>query len=133
MKVTDIMVKNENVVLVPSNKKITERLIEKVSKCGYSRIPIYTNSDKNNIYGALVTKSLLGAREEIGKELTESSCTIEAPLVVCKDTNLLEMLSLFQQKRTRIAMVTDEEKKTGEDVNRKVISFLKIIRLLIRS
>lgn len=105
------MVPIADVVMVPSEKKITERLITKMAKSGYSRIPVYQNQDKNNIHGVLVVKSMLDVNEDIGKTILDSKIVkIEKAIVVYKDTNLLEMLNHFQVEKTRLAIVAEASK-----------------------
>ena len=102
-------------LMIPAEKTLTETLIKKIGQSSYSRIPVYQNHNKNNIYGTLVVKSMVDIKSDMGKALKDSTCLIEKPLIVTKDTNLLEMLNHFQKRTTRIAMISDETKEVGED------------------
>lgn len=71
------------------------------------------NQDKNNILGIIVTKKLLTQLPSNDKTLRERSQEfgLEKPFFVAKDTNLLEMMRLFQENRGTIAIVVDQEAK----------------------
>jgi metal transporter CNNM len=97
--------------MLSSKEKITPEIAKKIKIKGYSKIPVYEGSNKNQIIGFLKTKSIIDCLDRhVGKVISEVYSS-QAPLIVSKDTNLLEMLMIFQDKRTTIAMVNDEERK----------------------
>ena len=109
--VTKEMEKIENVFKVSSTVKIDIDLIKRISRSGFSKIPVYKRSDKNNIIGFLKVKSLLEYDKFEGKSLEDSRIPLIETLIVAKDTSMLEMLMLFQEKKTSIALVSEESVK----------------------
>jgi len=109
--VTKEMERIEKVFMLSSNAIIDQDMIRRISKSGFSKIPVYKNSDKNNVVGILKVKSLLGYEKILGKSVEECNFPLITPMVVAKDTSMLEMLMLFQEKKTSIAVVSDESVK----------------------
>jgi len=109
--VTKEMERIEKVFMISTVAVIDQDMIRRISKSGYSKIPVYKNHDKNNIIGILKVKSLLGYERFLGKTVEECQLPLMAPVIVAKDTSMLEMLMLFQEKKTSIAVVSDETVK----------------------
>lgn len=107
------MIPKEKVKMVSSESVIDEEFISKVQKHGFSRVLIYTKEDTNNIMGVLISKKLINADITKKNPIRERrrDFNYEAPVFVAKDTNLLEMMRLFQEKMTSMAIVIDKEAK----------------------
>lgn len=43
-----------------------------------------------------------------------NSAILQKPLLVSKDTNLLEMLMIFEEKKATMAIITDEMRKKND-------------------
>ena len=116
--VTKEMRKIEQVQLLSSNDLITEDLVKRVARSGYSKIPIYRGDNVNNVIGFLKSKSLIKHEECINRTIQESGIQLTDPLFVTKDTSMLALLGLFQSKKTAIAMVTDDtvQKERSDDI-----------------
>ena len=96
LKVKEIMIPIEEVVTIPGEKVITQRLIQKIAKTLFSRIPVYLNHNKNEVIGVLSVKTLLDSESDMGKSILNASCArVEKPIFVVENTSLLEMLSIF--------------------------------------
>jgi len=109
--VTKEMERIEKVFMISNNAVIDQDMIKRISKSGFSKIPVYKNHDRNNVVGILKVKSLLGYEKFLGKTLEECQLPLIIPVIVAKDTSMLEMLMLFQEKKTSIAVVSDESVK----------------------
>jgi len=109
--VTKEMERIEKVFMISTVAVIDQDMIRRISKSGFSKIPVYKNHDRNNIVGILKVKSLLGYEKFLGKTVEESKLSLITPVIVAKDTSMLEMLMLFQEKKTSIALVSDESVK----------------------
>lgn len=108
VEVYDVMNHRKNLFAVDINLP-TEKIIEKVKDCPFSRIPIY--KDKlENIVGILRVRELL--REAFEKKDNIDSIKIEEimtkPWFIPESTNLKQQLQLFRARREHFAFVVDE-------------------------
>lgn len=109
------MIPVEEVVMVPGEKLISQRLVQKIAKTLFSRIPVYLNHNKNEVIGILSVKTLLDSEPDQGKQIINaSSARVEKPIFVVEHTSLLEMLSIFQLNHTRLAIVTEAQRVSGD-------------------
>lgn len=67
--------------------------------------------------GYLKSKSLIENKDKILNLPILDCSTLQKPLLVSKDTNLLEMLMIFQEKKATLAIITDEIRKKKEISN----------------
>jgi len=109
--VTKEMERIEKVFMISNIATIDQDMIKRIIKSGFSKIPVYKNHDKNNIIGILKVKSLLATDKIRGSTIEEAQIRLIQPLIVASDTSMLEMLMLFQEKKTSIALVSDERAK----------------------
>jgi len=109
--VTKEMERIEKVFMISNIATIDQDMIKRIIKSGFSKIPVYKNHDKNNIIGILKVKSLLATDKIRGSTVEEAQIRLIQPLIVASDTSMLEMLMLFQEKKTSIALVSDERAK----------------------
>ncbi len=100
-------------VMVPLDKVIsasdlstTKDVLKLVSESGYSRIPIYSGSEKN-IIGTIEMSDLVS--EDIEKR--DLSKLILPPYKVGEHRNLGDILKDFQQNGENVAIVTDKDGK----------------------
>src|SRR5690606_18178893 len=82
-----------------------DELIEKVTREGYSRIPIY-DDNIDQIIGIIHTKDLLPILAK-GKELVLKPM-IRKPFFIPETKKINDLMAEFQQRRLQIAIVLDE-------------------------
>jgi metal transporter CNNM len=109
--VTKEMERIEKVFMISNIATIDQDMIKRIIKSGFSKIPVYKNHDKNNIIGILKVKSLLAHDKVRGSTVEEAQIRLMTPVIVSADTSMLEMLMLFQEKKTSIALVSEEKVK----------------------
>jgi metal transporter CNNM len=119
--VTKEMEKIENVFTISSTTTIDPDMVKRFCKSGYSKIPVYRSPNRNQVIGFLKVKSLLDPRY-VGMTIEQSRIPLIPTLIVPKDTSMLEMLMLFQEKKTSIALVCEE---TAKDKGQNAIYFTK--------
>ena len=56
-------------------------------------------------------KNLVDSHESLMNSTIAESINLQPPLLVSKDTSVLEMLMIFQEKKSSLAMITDESRK----------------------
>ena len=105
VKVREIMKPRVDLVAIEENSDLNS-LTELISDSGYSKIPVIGESIddvKGIVYAKDTLKMHLGANESL------SISEIMRPAIfVPESQNLEQLLSEFQEKRTRIAIVIDE-------------------------
>ena len=105
VKVREIMKPRVDLVAIEENSNLN-KLTQLISDSGYSKIPVIGESI-DEVKGILYAKDTLKMHLNIDKSLTISEIMRPA-IFVPESQNLEQLLSEFQDKRTRIAIVIDE-------------------------
>lgn len=106
--VDSIMIPYDNMFKLSVNDVISKELIDRVTRKGFNKIPIFT--EDLHCIGILSIKNLLSYSSNLGKTIAESKIKLVKPFTIVSNTNLLEALSLMQVKKTNILMVSKEVK-----------------------
>lgn len=86
---------------------------------------IYNNFIKSYL-GFLKTKNLIENRENYINKLVTECSVLQKPLIVAKDTNLLEMLMIFQDKKGTLAMINEEVRKKKSVIQKNEEIFFSV-------
>ena len=105
VKVREIMKPRVDLVAIEENSNLN-KLTQLISNSGYSKIPVIGESI-DEVKGILYAKDTLKMHLNTDKSLTISEIMRPA-IFVPESQNLEQLLSEFQEKRTRIAIVIDE-------------------------
>ncbi|MFL2676913.1 MAG: hemolysin family protein [Dehalococcoidia bacterium] len=105
VKVREIMKPRVDLVAIEKNSKLNN-LTQLISDSGYSKIPVIGESI-DDVKGIVYAKDTLKMHLNTDKSLTISEIMRPA-IFVPESQNLEQLLSEFQDKRTRIAIVIDE-------------------------
>mgnify|MGYP001425308695 CR=1 FL=1 len=105
VKVREIMKPRVDLVAVEENSNLKD-LTKLISDSGYSKIPVIGDSI-DEVKGIIYAKDTLKMHLNSDKSLTISEIMRPA-IFVPESQNLEQLLSEFQDKRTRIAIVIDE-------------------------
>ena len=105
VKVREIMKPRVDLVAIEENSNLN-KLTQLISDSGYSKIPVIGESI-DEVKGILYAKDTLKMHLNTDKSLTISEIMRPA-IFVPESQNLEQLLSEFQDKRTRIAIVIDE-------------------------
>ena len=90
-------------------------MVRKIVKAGFSKIPVYKGKNKNKVVGILKAKSLIDYNDNyLDQSIEESGLKLLESLIVPKDTSMLEMLMLFQEHKTAIALVCEDTVKNNQ-------------------
>lgn len=65
--------------------------------------------------GCLKSKTLLENSERFMNRSVLEFASLQPPLLVSKDTNLFELLMIFQDKKVTLGFVTDESRKKQKE------------------
>jgi Mg2+/Co2+ transporter CorB len=82
-------------------------------------VPVYREK-RNNIVAILKMKELVpivADKKNIGKKVKDLIQPDENILTIYEDTNLMELLMLFEAKKARIALVANKKRKVQAGLN----------------
>lgn len=87
----------------------TRKLVEKIIKSPYTRLPVWQN-DPDNIIGFIHAKDVLRTMVTLGKKPSELNISkiISKPWFVPETTSLQHQLNAFLRQKSHIALVVDE-------------------------
>ncbi|EPY31615.1 hypothetical protein AGDE_08963 [Angomonas deanei] len=105
--VEEVMTPISDVLMLESNERLSEEVIQMISERGHSRIPVYQGT-KNNIIGVLFAKDLLMANpQENTKVLLLVKFYNRRCHIIPSETKLISMLKYFQTGKSHIALVQE--------------------------
>ncbi|CAD8060225.1 unnamed protein product [Paramecium primaurelia] len=104
----------KKVFMLNADERYSSDLKNKIRIKGFSKIPVYQGSNKDQIIGTIQAKSILKlTAQDYGRSIS-SLLQMQEPLIIPKDTTMLEMLILFQHERKSLAFICDKGKKVQE-------------------
>lgn len=120
--VEKVMTTLENVEMLSASDLSKNKILDILLKTDFSRIPVYQN-DKDNIIGILHVRTFLK------KAITPSKFTVKSllkePFYISKDIELNDMVRLFKEKKSHLAIVKENSKTLGivtmEDVLEELV------------
>ena len=101
------MVKMNDVFRLNNGDILDDKLVKRIAKYGFSRIPIFDG--ESNCVGVLWAKSLLDFDTSTKKSIRSAGVRLVPPLIIASQTNLLEALSIMEQKKMSIALINESE------------------------
>ena len=109
-KVEDVMIPIEKVFTIYYDEPINEDKIQEIKQKGYSRIPVFSFNNPNDIIGIIRIKQLLGLNL-LNKSLSDLNIKIRKPIIVHPNIPLIDLLKLFLNGRSHMAFITDNVEK----------------------
>ena len=110
-KVIEIMIPFKKVFLLNFEEKIDKNKLSVILEKGYSRIPVFTNKNENDIIGLLRIKQLLTVDIIQSRSLREIGVHLKPPLVIHPNMNLVDLLREFRQGKSHMALITEQVEK----------------------
>ncbi len=110
-KVEDVMIPLEKVFTIDYDEIIDEQKLKEIIQKGYSRIPVFSCNNKNDIIGIVRIKQLLGLNFEKNKSLNDLNIKIRKPIVAHPNIPIIDLLKLFLNGRSHMAFITDNVEK----------------------
>jgi len=98
--------------MISEQQIVDKSFITKLQSKGFTRVPVFLGDDRNTILFILSVKSLLTAAANCTnqrKKLCQLDIMKNEPFFVNKDTHLLHMLSMFQEKKQSVCIVVDKD------------------------
>jgi metal transporter CNNM len=103
--VIDAMTDFENVFMLNFEDELTYVTMARILAAGFSRIPVYKDS-KHNVVGLILVKRLIVIDPEENRPLKHLA--LRKPLFVGPEVPLFDMLNLFQEGKSHLAIVTND-------------------------
>ena len=133
-KAVDLMIPIEKTFSIDYDEKFDNEKLREITDKGYSRIPVYSYHDKNDIIGLIRIKQLLGINFSGNKSLCALNVEIRKPLVVHPSMAIIDLLKEFLKGKSHMAFITENvetiQKNFGlnrnnslMDMNENCISF----------
>ena len=110
-KVEDVMIPLEKVFTIDYDEVINEQKLKEIIQKGYSRIPVFSFNNQNDLIGIVRIKQLLGLNFEKNKSLSDLNIKIRKPIVVHPNIPIIDLLKLFLNGRSHMAFITDNVEK----------------------
>ena len=110
-KVEEVMIPLEKVFTIDYDEIINEEKLKEIIQKGYSRIPVFSFNNQNDLIGIVRIKQLLGLNFEKNKSLSELNIKIRKPIVVHPNIPIIDLLKLFLNGRSHMAFITDNVEK----------------------
>ncbi len=104
LTVKDVLVPRIDATFVPVDTS-AEELVEILTDCGHSRVPVYEGTI-DNVVGMLYVKDLL--RYLTTREPIDVASLVRKPYLIPESKRLNSLLREFQRRRVHIAVVVDE-------------------------
>lgn len=109
--VKDCMIPADKVFSMSSETILDYFTITAIIKQGYSRIPIFEGSNKDNILGIMLMKKLLLIEENV--TIRNSGISLREPVEVPPVMPMLDLLEKFKEGRSHIAIVKENATVIG--------------------
>ena len=118
--VKKVMIKAEKIFALSINKSINNKIAQKITQAGFSRIPVYEDEDKNKIIGIMLIKTLIGLDLQEGRTIKdlvkEGEVTLRKPIYISPNHNFEGLLEQFLAGRSHMAIVVNDPAKYDEGI-----------------
>lgn len=109
--VKKIMIPASNIFSLNVNKSINNSIAKRITKAGFSRIPVYEDNNKNKIIGILLIKTLIGLDLKEGRTISElvneGEVVLRKPIFISQNEKLEAVLQQFLIGKSHMAIVCD--------------------------
>lgn len=119
-KVATLMIRK--IFKLNENDILSEMMVQKIKKKGYSRIPIY--NDKGSCVKILITKSMIFYGDYLNKRLIDCPFKFVDPVPVSDQNNAYQALTRMKKFHTTILMVVDKNPESVQDFSDIKVSYL---------
>lgn len=126
-----VMTPFRNMFMLQDTDRLDSNIMADIMASGHSRIPVYSNNNRNNVMGVLLVKKLIVLNPEDAKPV--GNFVFRQPLFAPPETPLLELLNMFQASHKHLAIITTDPAKMemfSKDRSRDVPADLKALGLI---
>ncbi len=113
-KVIELMIPIKNTFMIDYDEILDKFKLQLILDKGYSRIPVFSNHNSNDIVGLLRIKNLIGVDFNQNKTLRQLGLELKKPLVIPPRLNLIDLLREFKSGRSHMAFITEQVEELQE-------------------
>lgn len=113
-KVIELMIPIKNTFMIDYDEILDKFKLQLILDKGYSRIPVYSNHNCNDIVGLLRIKNLIGVDFTQNKTLRQLGIELKKPLVISPRLSLIDLLRQFREGRSHMAFITEQVEELQE-------------------
>lgn len=110
-KAIEVMIPISKTFMISYDDPIDHEKLSCILERGFSRIPVYANSNPNDIIGLVRIKQLIGIDLSERKTMRESGIQLKKPLIIPPKLNLLDLLREFKKGKSHMAFITEQVKE----------------------
>lgn len=107
-KVIELMIPIRNVFMIDYDDILDKFKLNLILDKGYSRIPVYSNHNKNDIQGLLRIKQLIGIDIDRNKSLRQLEIQLRKPIVISPRLSVFDLLKEFRKGKSHMAFITEQ-------------------------
>lgn len=107
-KVIELMIPIRNTFMFDYDDILDKFKLNLILDKGYSRIPVYSNHNKNDIQGLLRIKQLIGIDFDQNKSLRQLGIELRKPLVISPRLSVFDLLKEFRKGKSHMAFITEQ-------------------------
>jgi metal transporter CNNM len=107
-KAIELMIPMKNVFMIDYDEILDKFRFGLLIEKGFSRIPVYSNHDRNDIVGLLRIKQLTGIDFNQNKSLRQLGIDLKKPIVISPSLSLLDLLREFKKGKSHMAFITEQ-------------------------
>lgn len=118
-KVKEIMIPIEKTFIMSYDDPIDNIKLTCLLDRKYSRIPVYSKSNYDNLIGLVRIKQLVGIDFNKKKSMRELGIKLKTPLVISPNMNLLDLMRYFKKGKSHMAFITEQVDELILNLNNK--------------
>jgi metal transporter CNNM len=107
-KVIELMINIKSTFMIDYDEIIDKFQLSLILDKGFSRIPVYSNHNRNDIVGLLRIKQLIGVDCGQNKSLRQLGIELRKPLVISPRLTLIDLLREFRKGKSHMAFITEQ-------------------------
>jgi len=107
-KVIELMIPIKQTFSIDYDDVLDKFKLQLILDKGYSRIPVYSNHDTNDLIGLVRIKNLIGVDFNQNKTLRQLGIELKKPLVISPRLSLIDLLRQFREGRSHMAFITEQ-------------------------
>jgi metal transporter CNNM len=107
-KVIELMIPIKSVFMIDQDEVLDKFKLNLILDKGYSRIPVYSKNNRNDMEGLLRIKSLIGVDFNQNKTLKQLGLVLKKPLVISPRLSMIDLLREFRKGKSHMAIITEQ-------------------------
>ncbi|KAL4433186.1 hypothetical protein ABPG74_010881 [Tetrahymena malaccensis] len=102
---------------LPENQLVNQKLLNQIARRGYSNIVVHEVDNESRVIGILKAKQLINYVDTDVNSPINEIIKLQEPILISEQTNLLELMMIFQNKKSTVALVFETKNvKKSENI-----------------